>query len=258
MAQELPRLENAEAHARLVHRIYTDRRACAESRELLLAVAYASALAPAVPANRVLSHAARLLGRTSTGRSRLAELVAADAPRYERPREAGDWGPGQAPGCQAPRLRPYVYRPRRPAPATEAAVPLRQPPASPGARIPPGYVPPIDYRNSQGVCGADSHHKVLEHDPRTGWVTAHWFCRRHADHAERVAAQVREQNAVAPEPIPNRGGLLPSYFKTDWEEVYRHYAPASWSPPSYGLAADAWPTPGSSLPKRSRLRLITD
>ncbi|MEU0670230.1 hypothetical protein ABZ508_32875 [Streptomyces lavendulocolor] len=40
-------------------------------------------------------------------------MVADDAPRYEPPSPAVDWSPGGAPGCEAPRLRPYVYRPRR-------------------------------------------------------------------------------------------------------------------------------------------------
>jgi hypothetical protein len=130
-------------------------------------------------------------------------------------------------------------------------VPLRRPPA-PIVHVEPGYVPPVDHRNARGICGADSHHKVLELDPRTGWTIPHWFCKRHVDHAERVAEQVREQNAAAPEPIPNRGGLLPCYFKAPWEDVYRHYAPASWSPPTYGLSADDWPDPGNPPPARSR------
>ncbi|MGA5599006.1 hypothetical protein ACPCSE_32720 [Streptomyces cellulosae] len=250
---ELPRLDRAEAYAKTVHQIYRDRRAAPPARELLLAVAYALFVAPGEP-GRVLNTAARALGRSSaTGRPRFDALVADDAPRYEPPRAAADWGPGQAPGCEAPRLRPYVYRPRRPATSGDeaAAVPLRPLP-EPVVHVGPGYVPPVDYRNERQICGADSHHKVLELDPRTGWVLPHWFCKRHVDHAERVAEQVREQNAAAPEPIPNRGGLLPAYFKAPWEDVYRHYAPASWKPPSYGLSADDWPDPGNPPPVRSR------
>ncbi|MBD0844250.1 hypothetical protein [Streptomyces sp. TRM68416] len=253
---ELPRLERAETHAKTVHRIYGDRRAAPPARELLLAVAYALFVAPGDP-GRVLNTAARALGRsTATGRPRFDALVADDAPRYEPPRTAADWGPGQAPGCEAPRLRPYVYRPRRTATSGDAAaaVPLRPLP-EPVVHVDPGYVPPVDVRNERQICGADSHHKVLELDPRTGWVLPHWFCKRHVDHAERVAEQVREQNAAAPEPIPNRGGLLPSYFKAPWEDVYRHYAPASWKPPTYGLSADDWPDPGNPPPARSPRRL---
>ncbi|MGW3253515.1 hypothetical protein ACWDCX_23515 [Streptomyces fungicidicus] len=253
---ELPRLDRAETYAKTVHRIYGDRRAAPPARELLLAVAYALFVAPGEP-GRVLNTAARALGRNpSTGRPRFDALVADDAPRYEPPRAAADWGPGQAPGCEAPRLRPYVYRPRRPATSGDAAapVPLRPPP-EPVVHVGPGYVPPVDVRNERQICGADSHHKVLELDPRTGWVLPHWFCKRHVDHAERVAEQVREQNAAAPEPIPNRGGLLPAYFKAPWEDVYRHYAPASWKPPSYGLSADDWPDPGNPPSARSPRRL---
>ncbi|MEU2899642.1 hypothetical protein ABZ690_08050 [Streptomyces sp. NPDC006967] len=252
---EAPRLDRAEKHAETVHRIYTDRRAAPPARELLLAVAYALSIAPGEP-GRVLSTAARVLGRSATGRPRFDALVADDAPRYTQPRAAGNWGPGQAPGCEAPRLRPYVYRPRPAASPLddEAVVPLRPLP-EPVVLVGPGYVPPVDVRNERGICGADSHHKVLELDPRTGWTTPRWFCKRHVDHAERVAEQVREQNEAAPEPIPNTGGLLPVYYKAPWEDVYRHYAPASWEPPSYGLSADDWPDPGNPPLARSPRRL---
>jgi hypothetical protein len=253
---ELPRLDRAEKHAETVHRIYHDRRAAPPARELLLAVAYALAIAPGDP-GRVLSTAARVLGREGR-RPRFGMLVAADAPRYEPPREAADWGPGEAPGCEAPRLRPYVYRPRIAATGPpEGAVPLRpEDSPSPILHAAAGFgPPPVDHRNAQGVCGADSHHQVRELDPRTGWTIPHWFCPRHVDHAERVAGQVRAQNAAAPEPIPNTGGLLPVYFKAPWEKVYRHHAPANWEPPSYGLSADDWPDPGNPPPVRPRRRL---
>ncbi|MFF3127740.1 hypothetical protein ACFVRD_36850 [Streptomyces sp. NPDC057908] len=253
---DAPRLDRAEKHAETVHRIYRDRRAAPPARELLLAVAYALSIAPGDP-GRVLTTAARALGREG-GRPRFNALVADDAPRYEPPRAAADWGPGGAPGCEAPRLRPYVYRPRITVTGPEeSAVPLRPwDSPSPVLHAAPGFSPPpVDYRNAQGVCGANSHHKVLELDPRTGWTIARWFCKRHVDHAERVSEQVREQNASAPEPIPNRGGLLPAYFKAPWEKVYRHYAPARWEPPSYGLSADDWPDPGNPPPARSPRRL---
>ncbi|MFD9453465.1 hypothetical protein ACFWBC_10285 [Streptomyces sp. NPDC059985] len=252
-----PRLERAETYAQTVHRIYGDRRATPAAREILLAVAYALFVAPGEP-GRVLSTAARALGRSSgTGRPRFDALVADDAPRYEPPDAAGDWGPGQAPGCEAPRLRPYIYRPRITVTGPqESAVPLRPASPSPVYTAAAGFSPPpVDHRNAQGVCGAASHHKVLELHPRTGWTTARWFCKRHVEHAERVAEQVREQNAAAPEPIPNRGGLLPAYFKAPWETVYRHYAPARWEPPSYGLSADDWPDPGNPPPARTPRRL---
>jgi hypothetical protein len=121
----------------------------------------------------------------------------------------------------------------------DEAVARRLPP--PVVHVPVGYVPPRDWRTEDGLCGAQSHHRVLEKDPRTGWVTAHWFCKRHKAEADRVTEQVRAQNEAAPEPVPNTGGLLPVFFKADWAKVYQHYRP-HWTPPSYGLCADNWPT----------------
>ncbi|WP_154686149.1 hypothetical protein [Streptomyces himastatinicus] len=243
----------------MVAAIYEDPRVGHETRELLLAVAYGCDLAKREDGVSPLKVARRKLG-VHAGRARYDRLIADDAPRYEPPREAADWGPGGAPGCEAPRLRPYVYRPRIAVTGEpeETAVPLRPSP-SPVLHAAQGFSPPaVDYRNAQGICGANSHHRVLEKDPRTGWVTAHWFCKRHKDHADRVAEQVRAQNEAAPEPIPNTGGLLPCYFKADWEKVYRHYRGKFWEPPSYGLCADDWPTPGETLPmpSRGRLRMV--
>ncbi|MDI3408334.1 hypothetical protein [Streptomyces cavernicola] len=241
----------------LVHRIYQDRRADPPARELLLAVAYSVSVADREEGRGPLKIAARVLGRDGIGRPRFDALVKADAPRYTPPREARDWGPSQAPGCRAPRTRPYVYRPRRTTATTNTgAVPLRQPPA-PVLYVPPGYTQPADIRNMEMICGAPSHLRVLEKDLRTGWIRAHWFCKRHQDQADRVRDQVREQNEQAPEPVPNSGGLLPAYFKADWQTVYRRYAPRSWTPPPYGLSADDWPTPdGQTRPAKKGLRLI--
>ncbi|MGA5430644.1 hypothetical protein ACPCVL_28095 [Streptomyces koyangensis] len=99
---ECPRLDRAEAYAQITHRIYKDRRASPQARELLLAVAYALCIAPDDP-RRVLNIAARALGRNpATRRPRLDALIADDAPRYEPPREASNWPPNQGPACQAP------------------------------------------------------------------------------------------------------------------------------------------------------------
>jgi hypothetical protein len=248
--------------------IYNDRRADHEARELLLAVAYAVKLGPKEGDVSPLREARRVLGRDkNTGRVRYDALVAADAPRYKPPREAGDWGPGGAPSCMAPRLRPYKprgYVPRtKSEPELPEPTPIRPPTLPPeiaefvaafAARPGATTVPPRDWRTEDGVCGAQSHHRVLEKDPRTGWITAHWFCKRHKEHADRVAAQVREQNEQAPEPIPNRGGLLPVYFKADWSKVYAHYR-KGWTAPSYGLCADDWPTAEQAV-KRGRFRVM--
>ena len=107
------------------------------------------------------------------------------------------------------------------------------------------------------MCGARGTIHVTEHDPATGWHTLHWYCSRHRQAARRVENQLAAQNEAAPEPIPNRGGLLACYFKADWEAVYRWAVGSWWTPPSYGISADDWPTPGRDpLPGHTRLRLV--
>jgi hypothetical protein len=73
-----------------------------------------------------------------------------------------------------------------------------------------------------------------------------------------VSEQVKEQNAAAPEPIPNAGGLLPCYFEADWVRLYgQHQEWDQWVPPVYGVCADDWPIPGKEpVPQRARLRLV--
>ncbi|HEX5566942.1 MAG TPA: hypothetical protein VFY14_08495 [Streptomyces sp.] len=254
--------------AELVRDIYEDPRVGHETRELLLAIAYAVDLAKREDGVSPLRIARRKLGVERGRQARYDRLVADDAPRYEPPWQAQErCGPGLA--CEAPRLRPYRPRPYTPRTKPDPELPAPTPIRTGKAPLPPElealkaqslatYTPPRDWRTEDKVCGASSHHRVLEKDLRTGWVTAHWFCKRHKGHADRVAEQVRAQNEAAPEPIPNRGGLLPVYFTADWGRVYRHYRPR-WEPPVYGLCADDWPTPGRDpIPARSRLRLITD
>ena len=238
--------------------IYNDPRAGHEARELLLAIAYAVHLGPREDGVSPLREARRVLGRNSIGKPRYSALVAADAPRYTPPRKV-QWHASES-ACEAPRLRPYrphAYSPRtKPDPDLAQPTSIRpQPPTI--VHVYPGYQPPRDWRTEDGVCGASAHEMVEEKDPRTGWITGHWFCKRHHDHAARVTEQVRAVNEQAPEPIPNTGGLLGCYFKADWESVYRHYAP-HWQPPVYGICADDWPTPGETV-TRGRLRiLLTD
>lgn len=245
----------------IVHAIYNDKRADPPARELLLAIAYAVYLKDHEEDVSPLREARRVLGRSSVGKPRYGDLVKADVPRYEAPWQATERC-GTGPGCHAPRLRPYQPRPAKPnEPDPQAPIPIRP------YELPPElaalkeyamatYTPPRDWRTEDGVCGAGSHYRVVEKDPATGWVTAHWFCKRHKNHADRVTAQLRDQNEAAPEPIPNKGGLLGCYFKADWEKVYRRYRP-HWTPPSYGLAADDWPAPQEAQPRtRGRLRVI--
>lgn len=247
----------------VVSAVYNDRRANLEQRELLLAMAYALYVS-GKKGTDVIREARRVLG-SQFGIVRYDNLMRSDVPRYEEPEETGNWGPSNAPACEAPRLRPYRPRPYKPRAQTvppdvpvlkDEIIARRLPP--PIVHVDPGYKPPRDWRTEDGVCGAASTHRVLEKDPRTGWITAHWFCKRHKGHADRVAEQVRAQNEAAPEPVPNRGGLLPCYFKADWEKVYRGHAGKYWTPPKYGLCADDWPTPGQMAPSRGRLRMVID
>lgn len=244
----------------LVAAIYEDERVGHEARELLLAVAYAVDLAKREEGVSPLKVARRKLGVERGRQARYDRLVADDAPRYEQPREAYQMASTHA--CQGPRLRPYRPRPYTPRtkPDPDIVEPTRIRPLPPPVvhyDIPPGYRPPRDWRTEDGVCGAGSFYLVEEKDPRTGWVTAHWFCKRHKEHADRVTEQVRAQNEQAPEPVPNAGGLLPCYFKADWAKVYQHYRPR-WTAPSYGLCADDWPSLEGAVPRRhGRLRAIS-
>ncbi|MCX4911852.1 hypothetical protein [Streptomyces sp. NBC_00878] len=242
----------------LVAAIYEDDRVGHETRELLLAVAYAVDLAKREDGVSPLRLARRKLGVEHGRQARYDRLVSADAPRYKPPQDTADWGPSGAPGCEAPRLRRYVYRPRQaPSPFDDEAVVRLRPLPETIVHVGPDHVDPVDYRNEHRICGANSHRRVLEKDPRTGWITAHWFCKRHTDQADRVTEQVREQNDQAPEPIPNTGGLLPCYFNADWAKVYKYYRPR-WEVPQYGLCADDWPTDVASARStmHSRMRVI--
>lgn len=256
VVQAAPGRRTPRTYEEIVRAIYNDSRAGHEARELLLAVAYAVHLAKTEQGVSPLREARRVLGRNSIGRPRYNDLVAADAPRYVPPREVEQHA--HLTPCEAPRLRPYKPRPYKPrGPQPELPEPtLLRPSPPPVVHVMPGHVPARDWRTEDGVCGASSYRCVEEKDPRTGWVIAHWFCRRHAAHADRVAEQVRVQNEQAPEPVPNAGGLLPCYFKADWEKVYRHYARRLWEPPKYGLCADDWPTPGETFRAHRRLRMV--
>lgn len=245
------------SHMDIVRAVYEDPRAGHEAKELLLAVAYGVYEQKHNGGANPLRTARRVLGRGGIGKPRYDDLVAADAPRYELPYQAQERC-NLGPGCDAPRLRPYRPRPYAPRDTPDPTLPVPaelHPKPATIVHTYPGYKPPRDWRTEDGVCGAGSHHRILEKDPRTGWITAHWFCNRHREHADRVRDQVRAQNEQAPPPIPNRGGLLPSYFSADWETVYRRYAP-HWEPPTYGLCADDWPSPGEPPRPHRRLRVI--
>lgn len=102
-----------------------------------------------------------------------------------------------------------------------------------------------------GKCGQPARDNSYTADQETGWRTPVWFCRRHADFGRELNLALTD----APEPIPNRGGLLPCYFPlksglAGWEANYRWavhnedpWLREAWQPPSHGVSAELWPTP---------------
>lgn len=215
--------------AEYAHRIYQDNRADTQARQLLLATAYAVTMAELNEQTTVWRAICNAIGDSVRNWDDLRRRVSQDAPRYEPPERL--WGSDPLDQlCRGPRVRMH----------------------------PDG---PEDFRNKMKVCGERTRDRVVEKDPVTGWHTNHWFCARHRDHLQRVADQVADQNAAAPSPVPNRGGLLPSYFDSGWTEVYRWATcrPTWEPPPLYGVRADDWPVPGRdpiAVPQRARLRLV--
>ncbi|MFJ4966014.1 hypothetical protein ACIP6P_26815 [Streptomyces sp. NPDC088729] len=215
-----------ETFADFARQVYADERATPVAREMLLAFGFATMVAHSEEerdVRAVWSTVRKAMGTTRTGwRWRLDEAIVADAPRYAHSKYESHRV------CVAPRLRPH----------------------------PDG---PDDFRNKLGICGtlADWEHYALEKQAGTGWYKFRWFCKRHLDHLARVREQLREPNASAPEPVPNRGGLLPVYFESDWLDTYRRRLDSpTWEPPVYGISADDWPTPGvERVPPRAKLRL---
>jgi hypothetical protein len=103
----------------------------------------------------------------------------------------------------------------------------------------------------EGECGQHAVDHTLKVDPATGWRTPVWFCNRHRDFGRLAQAAFRDAPKV--EPIPNAGGLMPSYLISDggdagWISVYQRasdWTRSQWEPPvKYGLRADRWPRPG--------------
>lgn len=213
--------------AEYAQRIYNDDRANSETRSLLLAIAYVITMVPLDDDTTVWRETAKTLGRPRVQhRGSILDLVRGDIPAYVPPghRDGPDDPLNRL--CRGPRVRPH----------------------------PDG---PDDWRNTMKVCGAPAQENAIEKDPVTGWRTAHWFCARHRDHLLRVRQQVRAQNETAPEPIPNKGGLLPCYFDSDWVRVYGWALGWDWKPPVYGYRADDWPVPGKEpIVQRARLRLV--
>ena len=96
-----------------------------------------------------------------------------------------------------------------------------------------------------GLCGQPSSTHAARVDPATGWEVPVWYCSRHREFGRQVQAAYK--TAHKPEPIPNRGGLLPSYLRHragdgGWVKLYgwaSKWCHSGWKPQvGYGLAAD--------------------
>lgn len=115
------------------------------------------------------------------------------------------------------------------------------------------------------LCGRTTMHGFSEFDPATGWSRSWGFCNRPRcrEYAKPIWERARHSYTVRPEPIPNRGGLLPLFFTWNWQAKYEKATELTvgargWKPPSYGLSADEWPeVAGQEKPKAfPKLRLI--
>lgn len=223
-------------------RIYTDNRADADARALLLAFAYAIVTAPPDDGEAQWNLVRECLGKNRIRHERMWKLLRDDAPRYESPQFQSRSYDNLLQICTAPRLRPFRSRPWSGATAQDIAEQVKR--------------DEEDFRNTKMICGARASEYVVEKLPDTGWHKLHYFCAAHHDNLDQMRARVALQNQAAPAPIPNAGGLLPSYFDADWETIYRTYRGEHWKPPVYGMAADDWPIPGKEpVPSRPRLRL---
>ncbi|MGY0065186.1 hypothetical protein ACWY4P_53700 (plasmid) [Streptomyces sp. LZ34] len=119
------------------------------------------------------------------------------------------------------------------------------------------------------LCGRNTVHGFVESDPVTGRRRNWNFCNRPRCrvYAQTVYARAKGSHERAPEPIPNKGGLLPLFFAWDWETKYRKAVEVlpglssslcNWKPPTYGLSADEWPTVPGDEPVKAfpKLRLV--
>lgn len=252
-----------------VARMYTTKR-LPGTREVALALAWLVERDPARPRGadvwrRLVEICGPRRGNPRLG-DRARDLVAADAPRYERLwRRTG--------ACEGPRIRPYKQRRARRDP--NACLFDHHPHIGDcqftKVYVTEGYTPPPPNARDLGQeCGAHATICVTEADMVTGWEIDHWFCRRHSGRAEEVRQQIAERGD-APPPVPNRGGRLPLWFDADWEQIYRwgcsdagvqvwgnRNSPRGWEPPYHGLRCDQWPKPDGPIPKRPRLRVLAD
>lgn len=132
----------------------------------------------------------------------------------------------------------------------------------------PRYEPPnLHERNgcaapkprAGGRCGKSPQISFRVTDPGTGAWQIVGFCSRHSEYADMVRRAETELTAsgAVPEPLPNRGGLLPCYIDCDWPDLYAK-ARRGWTPPRVGIRADDWPVMEKvAAAEPPALRLIT-
>jgi hypothetical protein len=95
----------------------------------------------------------------------------------------------------------------------------------------------------EGLCGQNGTRSFHVTNPHDGTWRLVSFCTRHGDVASKVAAAERDRKAKGglPDPLPNRGGLLPCYIRWNWPAHYEEAAIGDWKPPKVGICADDWP-----------------
>jgi hypothetical protein len=243
----------------LTARIYADRDFSPGGREVALALGWAVHRDPGKGGWR---KAAEILGgdRVYRDRPRIWQALAEDVPFYD------PGGYCQSGSCEGPRVR--AYKPRRDRAAGRCLVSGHHPHLGECRYtvIHGDLSSFLGVERDQSACGAHATISVTEYDPVTGWERLRWFCSRHKERAREVKAQLRAAVPDPPPPIPNRGGVLPRYFTTDWAAKYamacdraRYTAgtPYSWEPPYYGVCRDDWPVPGkTAIPRRPRLAVV--
>jgi hypothetical protein len=247
----------------LTARIYADRDFSPGGREVALALAWS--LRQGTGRDGHWRQARDLLGHDGVYRSwRIWEATAEDLPYYD----PGPWLGGGI--CEGPRLRPYKPKPAPERPYGGCLHSHHPHLGDCWFTVIHGSAEAYAYERGprdQSVCGAHGTIEITEHDPVTGWETGHWFCSRHKERAREVKAQLRAALPEPPPPIPNRGGVLPRYFVTDWEKLYgtaaekahsRRAGMGYWKPPYHGVCRDDWPVPGKTLvPRRPRLAVVS-
>lgn len=99
----------------------------------------------------------------------------------------------------------------------------------------------VELPRAKRRCGRGMEYGFHVTNPVDGTWQMVSYCSRHREEGRAAhAAERRRREAGLPEPLPNRGGLLPCYLPWDWAKNYAIASP-SWKPPAVGIRADDWP-----------------